>query len=403
MSDEKKTAENEVPERTAEESPAEEAPESPAPAAAEDTRAHRDHRRGGFGFFLLLVLVLGLAGAGGYFGYQQLQSLQGRLSQLEDGLQRNDNSLQIQQSSLAEVQARLNSLNPEARISAAVRDLESRLDARLQPLEAEHAETERHLAELHNAVSQTHAMINRDQRGWVLAEVEYLLGMAQQRLFLAHDYDGAERALRAADQRLFDLADPALLGVREAISEDLTRLLTHPRPDIEGQGLRLKQLAQSVDQLPPRTAAGESEILTDEPSAAPQEEPQTWLSRLQQFGQNAWHNLRGLVVVKHHGRELDPRQRPTDQVYIDRELHLQLIAARLGLLARDAQTFDRHMGEALALLEKHYDTTDPRVQRVRESLSRLRQSAHLERSLPDISGSLQRLRQIMNSTPAEED
>jgi uroporphyrin-3 C-methyltransferase len=50
-------------------------------------------------------------------------------------------------------------------------------------------------------VSVLAALVGRSQQGWSLAEVEYLLRIANQRLQLQRDLKTAQLALQAADTR----------------------------------------------------------------------------------------------------------------------------------------------------------------------------------------------------------
>ena len=88
------------------------------------------------------------------------------------------------------------------------------------------------------------------QRNWVQAEVVYLLRIANQRLDLAGDRDGAVVALQTADQRLYDLGVPAFTPVRAKIADEIQSLNIVVIADIPGASLRLADFATAVAQLP---------------------------------------------------------------------------------------------------------------------------------------------------------
>ena len=58
----------------------------------------------------------------------------------------------------------------------------------------------------------------------MFSEVEYLLRLANQRLQLERDVEGAAALLRTADARLEEANNPALVPVRRAIAEELAAL-----------------------------------------------------------------------------------------------------------------------------------------------------------------------------------
>ncbi len=97
-----------------------------------------------------------------------------------------------------------------------------------------------------------------DERDWLHAEAAYLLRLANQRLQLEGDVDGAAALLRTADARLVDADNPALTSVRREIASELAALDAVPRVDRTGiylalnaqqeriSGLRLSRRSRSV-------------------------------------------------------------------------------------------------------------------------------------------------------------
>jgi len=100
--------------------------------------------------------------------------------------------------------------------------------------------------ELTNSLVQTIDVVSRTRHGWMLKEIEYLLQITQHRLQLHRDIEGATNALRIASDRINDIADPRLLAVREAITDDLRALEAVPMPDRDGVALRLDNVAHRL-------------------------------------------------------------------------------------------------------------------------------------------------------------
>ena len=102
-----------------------------------------------------------------------------------------------------------------------------------------------------NASMQTiTAMLGRTSEAWRLAEIEYLLTIANHRLSLAQDLKTAIAIFSTADERIKAMGDPGLIPIRKAISDELSALSSVNEPDIEGVALRLGSLASAVDNLP---------------------------------------------------------------------------------------------------------------------------------------------------------
>ena len=92
------------------------------------------------------------------------------------------------------------------------------------------------------------------RNAWLVAEAEYYMQLANAQLQLAGNAYLATIALSMADERLVQLADPALTDVRRAVADELAALEGLDKPDIEGVTLTLASLARVIESLPIRTA-----------------------------------------------------------------------------------------------------------------------------------------------------
>jgi uroporphyrin-3 C-methyltransferase len=105
-----------------------------------------------------------------------------------------------------------------------------------------------------------------------LDEVELLLSLAQQRLLIADDLDGARRAYALAAGALEGIDDHRLLNLKQVLQQErqaLDELGAGPRAHLEQA---LDAFAQSLNTLPTRTPST--------PAAAPSSSWQRWLAPL---------------------------------------------------------------------------------------------------------------------------
>ena len=123
----------------------------------------------------LFVLVL-LSGAG-FYGWQYYAAITAK---------HNARLLQLQQD--------------VARLQSNSREQEQQLDA-----------IRKHTQTLQDMAQQALDIGNRHQKGWLLAEADYLMRIASHRLQISHDINGAIAALQSADQGLFETGDITLL------------------------------------------------------------------------------------------------------------------------------------------------------------------------------------------------
>jgi uroporphyrin-3 C-methyltransferase len=114
--------------------------------------------------------------------------------------------------------------------------------------------TERHLEQLHAQyevlVTQMQTLDGRRSADWLVAEADYLVRMAGRKIWLDRDLRTAMMLLGNADERLAQLADPAVLAARTAIAEDLQMLSQLNPVSRTSVALSLRGLYTQIDSLP---------------------------------------------------------------------------------------------------------------------------------------------------------
>ena len=220
--------------------------------------------------------------------------------------------------------------------------------------------------------------------GWQLTEIKYLFLIASHRLALDRDVDTALVALQSADTKLREIADPALIPVREQLIADINRLRVAPRTDFTGLALLLSDLASQVEQFPLNLGRINAE------TAAPTEvNPARTENKWQQFGQTLWQELKTLVVVSRSDKNAAALL-PQERYFLYQNLRLQLEAARLAVLIRDDGQFRTSVNACKDWLNDYFDTGD---ERVRAALASLEDTAEINfhGAVPSVSGSLRAL------------
>jgi len=98
------------------------------------------------------------------------------------------------------------------------------------------------------------SMSTTNREDWLLAEAEYLLRLANQRVLLERSPQNAIALLESADEIVKEVAaglgDAELFGIREALGRELTQLRLIDTADKEGVYLQLSALANAVESLP---------------------------------------------------------------------------------------------------------------------------------------------------------
>lgn len=285
--------------------------------------------------------------------------------------------------------------------SAALASLQRRVDAELAALAADVEALRRNAEQAESARSRLQDwQTQREQatagagaaspppaQTWQVAEAEYLLRVANHRLRLEADAGGALGMLAAADRALSD-ADPfAYHDVRALLAQERAALEAVAGADVQGIYLRLAALEGQLDELPLRPPAYAAKA-ADAQEAAGTTALDAILSRLS-----------GLVRFRSAGPPARPLLPPEQAEYLQLNLRLALNHAQLAALRRDQAVFGASLATASEWLAAHVDLRAEAASAFASALAAL-QDEDLAATLPDISGSLARLRGL-RSTPQE--
>ncbi|WP_082925970.1 uroporphyrinogen-III C-methyltransferase [Halomonas sp. G11] len=329
--------------------------------------------KGKGGVAIVLVLLLAIAvGVVAWQGWLRLEAQQQRLNELSES--------SATQQSVDDLAAQLESAQAER---------EQRLDSTISELRDEFANYRSNVDDtLDDVLAQLSQEQETDERDWLHAEAAYLLRLANQRLQLEGDVEGATALLRTADARLADADNPALTPVRREIANELAALDAVPRLDRTGIYLALNAQQERVAGLRLSQAVEERAVT----SSIEQPPSGTFQRQLARFGEE----LKDLVMIRHHDEALEALVTPEQESYLRQSLRLILEQAQLALLKEEQGLYEASIDKALELINGYYDTSRQEAQRVIERLEELR-GVTVEPELPDISGSQQAMAEFIDN------
>ena len=220
---------------------------------------------------------------------------------------------------------------------------------------------------------------------WLLAEAEYYMQIANAQLQLAGNPQLARLALLQADDRIRQLANPALTHVRRALVNELRALKIVNGPDIEGITLTLASLADVVDSLPLRQQV---ELPAAETAGIDGE-----LSGLDRAMESLKNTMSDVVSVRRTDETIRPLIAPESAYFLRANLSLQLQVARLALLRGERAAFQQSHDDSDTWLDEYYDADSAQVLSAGQTISEIRDSL-FDVAIPDISESLRMLRQF---------
>ena len=357
-------------------------PASPRPSIQETAAEPTPHKKGsGFVAWLALVAaVLALAAIGVDF----LRDRGAASDNREDGaaIAAVTSSVRAVQDSVASLQQNVTAMSDHLAASdSELASIERRFSDRLQQIEV----LPGRVSTIEGAVSSLQGISTGARDAWLLAEAEYYMQIANAQLQLAGNPHLASLALSLADERILQLANPALTDVRRAIFNELRALDVMHKTDTEGITLTLASLAAVVDSLPFKH---EIDLPEDDDTAIDPE--LTGTGRAIASLRSA---LDGIVSVRRTDENLKPLIAPEAQYFLRANLTLQLQAARLAMLRGEEAIFQQSLDDAAAWLSEYYDTQSTPVQSALQTIADIRDNV-FSVAIPDISESLRLLRQF---------
>jgi uroporphyrin-III C-methyltransferase len=331
---------------------------------------------------VVLSLIVGVAGVGFYFFSQLRDKQEGLGGEVKSELTRQINDYQKQ---LTAIQSQVAALQSEI---AGKEDHFNKALADFSDLHTQKSEATR--KELSDKVLQVQRQLGKTRGDWLVADAEYLLSVANERLHLVGDVNTTRMALEAADQRLRESGDSGTFKIREQIAKEIAQIQGINVPDLVGLYTSIQSLESAVAKLAlllpysgkPMVPAGEA---TD--SSVVSEDSNDLLN-------SAIKGLEGIVTIKHADKPIKEILTQEQAEFIREQVKVKLEMVKLALIQQNDALYQSTLGDIKAEINQHFSSNDNAKKFIAE-LSRL-QLIKLRSQLPDISLSLKMLRDVTN-------
>ncbi len=329
------------------------------------------------GKLALLLAIIAIIGVG-YLYWLQLESKNSITTSQAQASSELDNKLQ----------------NNQQQQNAKVTGLTQQLQALESKANADAANIEELQARLTRSIQQITATQQNTRKDWIIAEAEYLLRLANQRVLMEQTPQGALKLLRSADKILKETDDVTIYAVRKALAADIAALEAVPELDTEGLFLRLGALNEQVNKLKliPLTEQHKLPEIVSEVSNETFTE--TWTANLQKAWAKIADKFNQLVVIQDRDAPVEPLLSPQQNFYLQQNLHLMLEQAQLSLLQRRSGTYENSLSKAEGWVATYFEATDSTTQALIRSLQEMKQ-VNVSPAMPDISGSLIALKKYL--------
>jgi len=356
-------------------------------------------KKGGKGWLWLLLFaaVMGGVGAWGWFNWPQLQSRLAQLDFLPFGrnAETEEAVIEVPPTPGEPLEPRPEPQQPQrqptqvpatdAAALEAQRQANTALQNQLHQQSRAIAQLQQQLATLQRNVTAQGNRLgelgNVSRSDWQLAEADYLLRLANQRLLLERDSRAALGLLEEVDNILRQVDLPDLYGVRQQLAADITALKLVENIDLEGLYSRLRALE---DQLVRVNIQPEFDLATPEPTRIEAEGDSAKTSPWQRSWANFTRFMRDSVRIP--DAEINPvLLSPQSEARFRQSLRLNMEQAELALLRGDSTVYKDALNRARQLLLEYGTANNQRDVLARELLQLSQEKIEVE--LPNLAAS----------------
>lgn len=336
--------------------------------------------------YATLVLSIGAFSLSGWQFYQaSLQEYDTKLSRISQSNAKLETILAQQTQAVAQVEP----------IQSAL----SKVIPALKKLETDDQNTQENTAKLGAEITSVRKQLSRlkntSKEDWKLAEAEYLVRLANQRLLMEKDIDGAQQLLISADTILAEMKDPILFDTRRALAKDIQALKSTRSFDLEGVYLQLEALSSLVNDLPQKEPnklfnqdANQQQLETNIDSVES--------SYSQALLQDIWQTLRSLVIINYNSKPIKPLLPPTQYQQLITGIQLQVNVAQLALMKQESSVYQIALEHIANAVNEHFDIDSAAVSGYLTSLTALQQ-INVSPELPLPRGALISMKNLMQN------
>ena len=339
-------------------------------------------KKNGTALSLLAILIaLGVGGAGYYIGQQQVTDFQKKLIVLEN--------------QVGESASRVTSNEKNEQVSQLESGLKAMQEKVIQLEEFNKSKTEE-ITTLQAQIKQVSQLASAQQpNDWLFSEVDFLLNNALRKLILDNDVDTAISLLKLADETLVKINNTQANSVRNAINQDLKKLLSLSSVDQNSVMQKLSQLANTVDEL---------QVLNVNFDDTP-ENNNKLSDSIEDWQQNVEKSATSFL---NHFIRISPKQSankkellaPNQDIYLRENIRLRLQLAIMAVPRQQDELYKQSLDAVSSWVRSYFDTNSETTQNFLKSVDELSElSIYVD--VPEQLASLTLLDKYLNRLPLD--
>lgn len=339
-------------------------------------------KKNGTALSLLAILIaVGVGGAGYYIGQQQVTDFQKKLIILEN--------------QVGESVSRVTANEKNEQVNQLESGLKAMQEKVIQLEEFNKSKTEE-ITTLQAQIKQVGQLASAQQpNDWLFSEVDFLLNNALRKLILDNDVDTAISLLKLADETLVKINNTQANSVRNAINQDLKKLLSLSSVDQNSVMQKLSQLANTVDEL---------QVLNVNFDDTP-ENNNKLSDSIEDWQQNVEKSATSFL---NHFIRISPKQSankkellaPNQDIYLRENIRLRLQLAIMAVPRQQDELYKQSLDAVSSWVRSYFDTNSETTQNFLKSVDELSElSIYVD--VPEQLASLTLLDKYLNRLPLD--
>lgn len=342
-------------------------------------------KKSGTGLSLLAILIaLGVGGAGYYFGQQQVDEFQQKLTALEAQI----NNKTVVSAPAQDVKFDTTQLTQLESANKATQDKIAQVEELINAKSHE-------LVGLQSQINKVSAQANAQQpTDWLFSEADFLLNNALRKLVLDNDVDTAVSLLKLADETLAKVNNSQSAAIRSAINQDLKQLLSVAGVDQNAVMQKLSQLANTVDELP----VLDVNFGDDQNTTKLSDSLSDWAENAEKSATSFLNHF--IRISPKHGADRKELLAPNQDIYLRENIRLRLQLAIMAVPRQQNELYKQSLEAVASWIRSYFDTNAEVTQSFLKSVDELSEvSIYVD--VPSQLQSLSMLDKYLNRTPLD--
>ena len=342
-------------------------------------------KKSGTGLSLLAILIaLGVGGAGYYFGQQQVDQFQQKLTALKAQI----NNKPVTSVSTQDVKFDTTQLTQLESANKATQDKIAQVEELINAKSHE-------LVGLQSQINKVSAQANAQQpTDWLFSEADFLLNNALRKLVLDNDVDTAVSLLKLADETLAKVNNSQSAAIRSAINQDLKQLLSVAGVDQNAVMQKLSQLANTVDELP----VLDVNFGDDQNSTKLSDSLSDWAENAEKSATSFLNHF--IRISPKHSADRKELLAPNQDIYLRENIRLRLQLAIMAVPRQQNELYKQSLEAVASWIRSYFDTNAEVTQSFLKSVDELSEvSIYVD--VPSQLQSLSMLDKYLNRTPLD--